>query len=289
MAYRGRFAPSPTGQLHFGSLVAAVGSYLDARHNKGEWLVRMEDLDQTREVPGSADDILRTLDAFGFTWDGEVVYQNHRTNAYQSAIEQLVKDGLAYPCDCSRKEIARSGQIGREGIIYPGSCRDTLRGSHEKGALRLLVDDEPIELADLICGHTSQNLQQEVGDFIIRRADGFHAYQLAVVVDDAWQQITHVVRGADLLFSTPRQCYLQRLLALPQPRYAHLPLVLDRDGNKLSKQSAAMPVDKKRPLPVLYRALQYLGQELPAEPAASLDEFWRWATAHWNRERVSKR
>ena len=286
MIYRGRFAPSPTGQLHFGSLVAAMGSYLDARHHDGEWLVRMEDLDQTREVAGSADDILRTLEAFGFAWHGEVIYQSARTNSYRAIIEQLRQDGLVYPCSCSRKVVAATGQQGKEGIVYAGNCRDGLNSQLETHALRLRVETQPIEMFDLIRGNISQNLAQEVGDFVIRRADGFHAYQLAVVVDDAWQQVTHVVRGADLLFSSPRQCYLQQLLAYPQPQYGHLPLVLDGDGNKLSKQSAATPVDKRRPLPTLYKALQHLGQELPSGPSTTLDEFWGWAIAHWSRESV---
>ncbi len=286
--YRGRFAPSPTGQLHFGSLVAAVGSYLDARHYGGEWLVRMEDLDQLREVPGSADDILRTLDAFGFAWDGVVVYQSQRREVYRAAVDQLQHADMLYPCNCSRREIALMGRMGEEGIIYPNYCRDMQDSGGAKSALRLKIDAMPMVMDDLICGRYSQNLQQAVGDFVIQRVDGIHAYQLAVVVDDAWQGVTHIVRGADLLLSTPRQCYLQQQLGLVRPYYAHLPLVLDGDGKKLSKQSAATPVEKERPLPALYEALAALGQRQPDESVVSLDDFWGWAIAHWCRDLVAK-
>ncbi len=246
----------------------------------------MDDLDQTREVPGSADDILRTLEAFGFIWDGAVVYQSQRRAAYRAAVDQLQQSGLLYPCSCSRREIAASGRMGEEGVIYPGHCRHKTGQGQKKGALRIKVDAEPIEVDDLICGHQSQNLQQAVGDFVIQRADGYHAYQLAVVIDDGWQAVTHVVRGSDLLFSTPRQCYLQKRLGIPRPRYAHLPLVLDSEGRKLSKQFAAVPVEKKRPLPALYQALAFLGQQQPEEPDLLLEEFWEWAIAHWRRDRV---
>ncbi len=284
--YRGRFAPSPTGQLHFGSLVAAVGSYLDARHSGGEWLVRMEDLDQTREVPGSADDILRTLEAFGLLWDGVVLYQSQRRAAYRGAVEQLQQSGLIYPCSCSRREIAASGELGEEGIIYTGHCRNKMAGGQKKSAQRIKVDGNLIEVDDLICGRQSQNLQQAVGDFVIERVDGFHAYQLAVVVDDAWQGVTHIVRGADLLHSTPRQCYLQKQLGIPRPHYAHLPIVLDSAGRKLSKQFAAVAVEKSNPLPALYQALGFLGQKQPKEKNLPIEEFWKWAIAHWRRKRV---
>jgi len=286
--YRGRFAPSPTGQLHFGSLVAAVGSYLDARHHGGEWLVRMEDLDQTREVPGSADDILRTLEVFGFAWDGAVVYQSHRREAYRAAVDQLQQAGMLYPCCCTRREIALIGRMGGEGVIYPGHCRDKRNSEEDRSALRLKIDAVPMVVDDLVCGHYSQSLQQAVGDFVIQRVDGFHAYQLAVVVDDAWQGVTHIVRGADLLLSTPRQCYLQQQLGFVRPYYAHLPLVLDSDGKKLSKQSAATPVEKKRPLLALHAALATLGQRQPDKSIVSLDDFWDWAIAHWSRDQVPK-
>lgn len=248
----------------------------------------MEDLDQTREVPGSADDILRTLEAFGFTWDGDVIYQSQRREAYRAAVDQLQQSGLLYPCNCSRREIAASGQMGEEGVIYPGHCRNKEREQQNKSALRLKVNAAPIEVDDLIYGRHSQSLQQAVGDFVIQRVDGFHAYQLAVVVDDAWQGVTHIVRGADLLCSTQRQCYLQQQLMLKKPHYAHLPLVLDDKGRKLSKQFSAMPVEKGDPLPALTQALAFLGQKRPVEVLDGLDDFWVWAIAHWCRDSVPK-
>jgi len=279
--YRGRFAPSPTGPLHFGSLVAALGSYLDARSQQGEWLLRMEDLDRAREVTGAADQILHTLEAFGFTWDGAVVYQHERVEAYASTLQSLVGKGLAYPCACSRKEIAEIAPHGEEGPIYPGTCRGGVAESRQARSIRLMTRHEEIGFIDRIQGRMKQNPGREIGDFVLHRADGFHAYQLAVVVDDAWQGISHVVRGADLLSSTPRQCYLQQLLGLPQPSYAHLPLAVDRQGRKLSKQDQAAPVDPKRPLSALMQALAFLHQPLPPSPPADLDEFWTWAIAHW--------
>ena len=206
-AYRGRFAPSPTGPLHFGSLVAALGSFLDARRHGGEWLVRMEDLDRQREVPGAADHILRTLDAFGFAWDGPVLRQSDRTAAYAEALDQLRRAGLLFACACSRAEIARRGRPGPEGRIYPGTCRAGLPTGHHARALRIRIDGAAVGFQDRFQGHIRQDLEQEVGDFVVRRADGVHAYQLAVVVDDAHQRITQVVRGADLVLSTPRQIY----------------------------------------------------------------------------------
>jgi glutamyl-Q tRNA(Asp) synthetase len=284
--YRGRFAPSPTGNLHFGSLVAALGSYLDARSRGGEWLVRMEDLDQTREVPGCADEILRTLDAFGFEWGGEVVRQSRRTEAYAEALDRLLREDLAYPCGCSRKEINLAARQGIEGAVYPGTCSLGLPPGRKRRAIRLRTFDQPERFRDAIQGGIEQNLAREIGDFVIRRADGYHAYQLAVVVDDAWQGITHIVRGADLLLSTPRQMHLQRSLGLPQPSYAHLPLAVDRAGRKLSKQYRDAPVEKNDPLPVLLQALAHLEQPLPPERPVNLREFWGWALDNWRLEQV---
>ncbi len=288
-SYCGRFAPSPTGALHFGSLTAAVACYLDARANSGKWLVRMEDIDPPREVPGAADDILRTLEAFGFEWDDAVLYQSQRTAAYQAALEQLQQQGNIYPCGCSRKEIAQQGQPGAEGIIYPGTCRAGLPSEREARTARVFTPDPPICFIDSIQGKREQSVAQEVGDFILRRADGIFAYQLAVVVDDGWQGVTHIVRGADLLHSTPRQIYLQTLLNLPAPLYAHLPLAVDGIGNKLSKQARSLPVDRKTPLPALLAALRFLHQPLPDEQPATLDEFWQWASASWDIKRVPRR
>ncbi len=286
--YRGRFAPSPTGPLHFGSLVAALGSCLDARHQGGDWLVRMEDLDREREVKGAADDILRTLDRFGFEWDGTVCYQSRRREAYEEALEQLRRDGFAYPCACSRQQIARAATAGAEGPIYPGTCRRGIAKGTRARSVRLLTQDLSIELEDRVQGRIRQNPQREVGDFVIRRADGHHAYQLAVVLDDAWQGINQVVRGADLLNSTPRQRYLQALLELPQPDYAHLPLAVDKTGRKLSKQYRDAPVDPRHPLDALLQAVDFLGQELPPERPIDLREFWRWAVESWDLARVPR-
>ena len=280
--YRGRFAPSPTGLLHFGSLVAALGSYLDARSHQGQWLLRMEDLDRTREVKGAADGILRDLDAFGFEWDGQVCYQRHRTEAYAEALEQLLREGQAYACSCSRKQIADTAPLGEEGPIYPGTCRTRHLQARHARSIRLLTQDEEIAFHDRIQGPARQNTGREIGDFVIRRADGFHAYQLAVVVDDAWQGINQVVRGADLLMSTPRQCYLQRLLGLTAPEYAHLPLAVDAVGRKLSKQHDDAPVDPRQPLNALMQALAFLHQPLPPERPVSLDDFWGWAVTNWS-------
>ncbi|MCU7904943.1 MAG: tRNA glutamyl-Q(34) synthetase GluQRS [Candidatus Thiodiazotropha sp. (ex Epidulcina cf. delphinae)] len=279
---RGRFAPSPTGPLHFGSLVAALGSYLDARRRGGEWLVRMEDLDRTREVGGSAALILHTLEGFGFRWDDEVLYQSRRTDAYDAAVDELTGARLAYPCGCSRKAIGKEAETGVEGPIYPGACRKRPADAGLTHSIRVLTDERVIKVSDAIQGPVKQNLAREIGDFVIRRADGFHAYQLAVVVDDAWQGITHIVRGADLLNSTPRQCYLQQRLGLPRPGYAHLPLAVDGRGRKLSKQHRDAPVDPGRPLDALLQALAFLHQPLPPERPANLDEFWQWSIAHWS-------
>ncbi len=284
--YRGRFAPSPSGPLHFGSLVAALGSYLDARNQDGVWLLRMEDIDPPREKPGAADSILSTLELFGFEWDEPVLYQSTRTDAYQEAAAYLVSSGLAFRCSCSRREIQEFGNKGSEGIIYPGTCRNGHDISRDARTLRVITDSIEIGFSDLIQGRFRQNLQQDVGDFVVRRADGFFAYQLAVVVDDAFQEITRVVRGSDLLFSTPRQVYLQQLLGLQLPEYAHLPLVMGEDGKKLSKQSLAWPVDTNDHLQTLLKAAQFLGQIPTKENPANLDEFWQWAISEWDGKKV---
>lgn len=284
---RGRFAPSPTGPLHFGSLVAALGSFLDARRQGGEWWVRIEDLDPPREAPGAAAHILRTLEAYGLFWDGEVVYQSQRHEYYAAALEQLRQAGLIYPCTCSRKDVAQLAQAGLASSRYPGCCRNGVRHPGRPAALRLRTDNRCIRFYDAIQGEYGQCLEREVGDFVIRRADGLFAYQLAVVVDDAEQGMTQIVRGSDLLDSTPRQIFLQRLLGLPTPGYAHLPVVVDPRGCKLSKQTGASPLDLRRPGPTLIAALCFLGQAPPLSlalepPLAILD----WACAHWQRQRA---
>lgn len=284
--YRGRFAPSPTGPLHFGSLVAALGSYAEAKAQSGEWRLRMEDLDRPREVPGASRAILTTLEAFGFAWDGPILYQSRRTEAYAAALDHLNAQGLLYACGCSRREIAMASIQGPEGPLYPGTCRAITTRNPGTQAIRLRVEVSPISFRDEVQGLVTQNLMTEVGDFILRRADGLHAYQLAVVVDDAYQGISHVVRGADLTRSTPRQMLLQQYLGLPTPSYAHLPLVMDSEGRKLSKSDAATPVDPRNPVPMLLQAWAFLGQPAFAKPPRNPAEFWTLALASWRLARV---
>ncbi|WP_303905586.1 tRNA glutamyl-Q(34) synthetase GluQRS [Thiohalomonas denitrificans] len=283
MDYIGRFAPSPTGPLHFGSLVAAVGSFLQARSQDGLWLVRMEDVDRPREVPSAADAILRWLEAFGLHWDGKVVYQSRRDEAYSAALRELERLGIAYGCVCSRKEVADAiTAIGGTPGVYPGNCRTATPVGRQARTVRVNVAGQQITFEDQVQGTLAQELECDVGDFVIRRADGLFAYQLAVVVDDAEQGITEVVRGSDLIDSTPRQIYLQRLLGVPTPSYLHLPVVVDASGQKLSKQTHAPPIDPLTPLAALVRALALLGQHPPTELLrVNLDEFWRWAIEHW--------
>jgi glutamyl-Q tRNA(Asp) synthetase len=285
--YRGRFAPSPTGPLHIGSLIAAVGSYLEARVHNGEWLVRMEDLDAPRTVPGAADDILRTLELYGFQWDGEVMWQSQRMEAYQAAIDRLAEDGQLYPCACSRKDIAALAKTGVEGPVYPGTCRLGIEAGREARSLRVRVASERISIRDRLLGTVSQLLDRDVGDFILRRTDTQFAYQLAVVVDDADQGITEVVRGSDLLNSTPRQVYLQQLLRLPTPSYLHLPVAINDAGTKLSKQTFAPALDKRDPLPALIQALSFLGHPPPDElHNADTNSLWQWALQHWQAQNI---
>ena len=273
----GRFAPSPTGPLHLGSLVAAVGSYLDARHRGGRWLVRMEDLDREREVPGCADEMLRTLEAHGLTWDGAVEYQSRRTAYYAEALAELARGGLTFECSCTRRDLSSDGG-------YPGTCR---AGPQREGptATRFRVADGSIEFEDRAQGRCVFALRER-GDFVVRRRDGVFAYQLAVVVDDARQAVTDVVRGADLLDNTPWQIALQRVLGLPTPRYTHLPLVLEPQGGKLSKSRRSLALDARHAGNQLYQALTLLRQAPPLtlklEPPPAI---LAWARAHWTVER----
>ena len=288
--YRGRFAPSPTGPLHFGSLVAAVCSYLEARRSSGLWLVRMEDLDAPRTQPGAADAILRTLEACGMGWDGGILYQSRRGEAYRAALARLEAKGLVYACGCSRREIADSGLAPDGALIYPGTCRKGLAPGKAARAIRVRVGEARIEFGDALQGPIRQDLADEAGDFVLLRADGLHAYQLAVVVDDAEQGITDVVRGADLLASTPRQVFLQGLLGLATPRYLHLPLAVNAAGEKLSKQTLAPPVDERNPVPALAQVLAFLGQSPPQDLSrAARSEFWDWAISNWKPERIPRR
>ena len=285
--YRGRFAPSPTGPLHFGSLIAALGSFLDARSRGGEWLVRIEDLDPPREVSGAADDILRTLEAFGLYWDNEVMYQSQRHDAYQQALEQLEHGQLVYPCGCSRKDIQENLAGSGSGNVYPGTCRNGLPQDCEARSLRLRVPDLDVRFADRLQGDIEEWLPEKSGDFIIRRADGLFAYQLAVVVGDAEQGITDVVRGADLLDSTCRQIFLLQSLGYAPPRYLHLPVVVNESGEKLSKQTNAPAVSPQQAVSSLAAALRFLGQNVPEGLEDSqLADFWDWAVQNWQSERI---
>jgi len=287
--YRGRFAPSPTGPLHKGSLVAAIASYLEAKKNNGQWLVRMEDVDELRNVKGAADSILRSLDAFGFEWDEKVLYQTTRKEAYSDALEILKEQKQVYPCTCSRKSLkekARLGKItnGQFGLIYPGYCINNHFSNFktDEYAIRIKTPDKNYSFDDELLGRNTQNLKNDLGDFIIRRRDGLFAYQLAVVVDDAYQNISHIVRGADLLDSTSRQLFLQKCLKYSQPEYAHFPLIVHNNGDKLSKQTGASGIGDIADVQLLVECLEFLGQTPPAElTQESPANFWQWAIENW--------
>lgn len=279
--YIGRFAPTPSGYLHFGSLTAALASYLDARAHKGQWLVRIEDTDPPREVQGASAAILRTLETYGLQWDGEVLYQSQRTHAYQDVVDSLLRQGLAYYCQCSRKAL-------KEQPVYPGTCRNALLGP-EDAAVRVRVPELAYQFTDRLQGPLSQHLGKELGDFVIQRRDGYFAYQLAVVLDDALQGITDVVRGSDLLDNTPRQQYLQELLGLPKVRYLHIPLLTQENGQKLGKSYRSAPLPADQVTPLLLRALRALGQPTPAALIhASPTELLTFATANWDTTRIAK-
>lgn len=288
----GRFAPTPSGPLHLGSLASALASFLDARAHGARWLVRIEDLDAPRMAPGAADDILRTLEAHGLTWDGEVLRQSARLERYEAALATLSAAGQAYPCACSRKEIADSAlgaTPGFDGPVYPGSCRHGTGGRPPR-ATRALTDAVPYSFDDEAQGVVTQALETAVGDFVVKRADGVIAYQLAVVVDDAAQGVTRVVRGADLLLSTPRQLHLQRLLGLPTPRYVHHPVAVDAAGAKLSKSAGANALDPAQPGANLLRALRVLAQDAPASlEGAAAGEVLAWARRAWDPSRFRGR
>lgn len=282
----GRFAPSPTGPLHFGSLVAALASCCDARAAGGRWLVRIEDVDEPRSVPGAERGILDTLVRYGFAADEPVVRQSDRGARYGSALAALDALGLVYPCACTRRELDTAPLAPTGERVYPGTCRHGIpagRASRAQRSIRLRVDDEVVEFVDRLQGPQRQDLARDVGDFVVRRADGLAAYQLAVVVDDADQRVTHVVRGADLLASTPRQIHLQRALRVPTPSYLHVPVAVNASGGKLSKQTLAraLPDD---PLPALVAAWRFLGQ--PDVEPATLAEFWTHAIAAWSPARL---
>lgn len=289
----GRFAPSPTGDLHLGSLTSALGSYLSARAAGARWLVRMEDLDRTREVVGAADRILRTLEQFGLEWDGPVVYQSRRTGLYEAALDRLRADGRVFACSCSRAQLRQLARTSDGEPVYPGTCRRGTAPGRLPPAMRFRLDDAAavVTIEDRLQGTYVQDVGRAVGDFVVRRRDGFHAYQLAVVVDDAQQGVTEVVRGCDLLDNTPRQVLLQRALGLPRPDYAHLPVVTEPDGSKLAKRRRSVPLDPARAPALLHTALVLLRQSPPPGlRSASVATLCDWARRHWTPaplERVS--
>jgi glutamyl-Q tRNA(Asp) synthetase len=269
----GRFAPSPTGSLHFGSLIAAVSSYLEAKKAGGSWLIRVEDIDPPREVAGSSTEIIKDLERFGLLADEPVLYQASRTRAYQETVNNLLAARRAYSCGCSRKDLPASG-------IYPGTCRNGIPAGKTARAIRFRLDDDICEFTDGVQGRITESPAISCGDFIIKRADGLFAYQLAVVVDDDFQRVTQVVRGADLLDSTGRQIALQRALGLKQPDYMHLPVAVCTDGKKLSKRDRTDPVKHQDPAYAVGQALSFLGQRPPAN--LPLKALWVWALEHWD-------
>ena len=282
-AYVGRFAPTPSGALHLGSLYAAVASYLDARAHRGTWLVRIEDLDRPREVAGSADGIVRTLREFGFEWDGEVVRQRDRSALYAAALDSLQARGLTFECSCSRLQLEDESR-------YPGTCRAQPHAAGLPTTTRLRVEPGRIQFADRIQGGYRQDLYGAVGDVILKRRDHIYAYLLAVVVDDAEQRVTHVVRGADLLDNTPRQIYLQQRLGLSPPQYAHVPVLTEPDDAKLAKSRRSVRLDVQQALPQLLSVFSLLGLAPPISlKGSTLTHAWEWAIAHWDMERVPKR
>ncbi len=277
----GRFAPSPTGPLHLGSLYAALGSFLEARSQQGRWLLRIDDLDIPRNVKGADSLILTTLDRFGLHWDGAVMYQSQNSDSYQQLLRQLEQQALLYPCICSRKILG-------DQLIYPGTCRHLASIPDQASALRIKTLPIDIGFDDSLQGAQSSNLADQHGDFILKRKDGIIAYQFAVVVDDYLQQVNHVVRGVDLLEVTPRQIYLQQALGLATPRYSHLPIIADKHGNKLSKQTKAQAVDLTNPQQTLFHLLQLLKQNPPAELAfLAVDQQLAWATKHWQAAHIA--
>ncbi|WP_034619143.1 tRNA glutamyl-Q(34) synthetase GluQRS [Chitinibacter tainanensis] len=281
--YVGRFAPSPTGLLHMGSLMAAVASFLEARTRGGRWLLRIEDLDPPREMSGAAETFPREMLRFGMQWDGEVIKQSQRHDRYQQVLDELLASQLAYRCSCSRKLLQADGQLGIDGFRYVGRCRDLLVPIDVQHAIRVKVPDEVTSVQDAVQGLIAHNLWRELGDFTVLRADGFWAYQLAVVVDDADCGVTHIVRGADLLDSTTRQCYLQQILGFSTPAYLHIPVITNSSGEKLSKQTLAPALLAENEVLQLWQALYLLWQEPPEYlRKVSLPELWAWAFAHWH-------
>ena len=277
-SYIGRFAPSPTGPLHFGSAVAAIASFLDARANNGRWLLRIEDIDPPREQAGAAQSIIKTLTTLGMQWDGEIIFQSERTKRYDLALEKLEREERLYRCGCTRREIGTGP--------YPGTCRDGLPRGKTARSTRFRVPDAPIEFIDDTYGRQVESIEQTIGDFNLVRADGLYSYHLAVVVDDAEQGITHIVRGVDLLSSTARQIALQQALGYPTPHYRHIPVVRDADGNKLSKQTGATGIEDADPVSIWQQALSFLNQESYVAKAPCLPALIAFAIDNWQTSRI---
>lgn len=292
-AYRGRFAPSPTGPLHFGSLVAAVVSYLEAKSNNGEWLLRIEDIDPPREIAGVIPEQIRCLEALGFEWDGEVRSQSQRSESYLKAIDLLLEQKQAFYCSCSRKQIAKAGLQGKEGWVYPGTCRQVYSEPSGQSSLRFNTNGHNIEFVDALQGTIRDDLAQDYGDFVIRRADRHFAYLLAVVVDDADQGITDVVRGVDLLSTTSRQIAIQTALNLPTVKYAHFLTATHADGEKLSKQTHAPSIHEAvargQSSDLLFETLKFLKQNPPDDlSTASIQTIWQWAISNWTIQALAR-
>jgi len=281
MSVIGRFAPSPTGPLHFGSVIAAVASYMQAKSQNGQWLVRMDDIDTPRNQAGADTAILTSLEILGLHWDNKVLFQTNRQEAYQDALTLLSEKSLLYRCTCTRKQL--------QGNAYPGTCRNKSHDPEQQHALRVITNQQAIKIDDEIQGQFQQNLETETGDFIVHRADDLVAYHIATVVDDAYQGITEIIRGADLLDSTPRQIYLQQLLNYPIPTYAHTPVAVDKQGYKLSKQYHAPPIDDTEPVATLILALDFLGQH-PKKSLAkeNVEEIIQWGVKHWSLDKIPR-
>jgi len=278
--------------MHFGSLTTAVASYLQARSQQGVWLLRIDDVDPPRVAAGSIESILRCLEKYALAWDGPVFYQSNRDSAYRAALDTLTELGLTYPCACSRKDIQQMNTeiTAHNTTIYPGTCRNGINASKNANTIRIKTHDTIIEFDDLIFGKTIQNVETDVGDFLLQRVGGYYAYHLAVAVDDAFQNITEIIRGRDLMNSTPRQIYIQKRLKLNTPRYGHLPLVIDENGYKMSKQNYnEIDVLNCEPVVTLYKALLFLGQQPPAELCdGDLDSVWQWAISNWQLNNIPK-
>ena len=286
--YKGRFAPTPSGPAHLGTMLAAVGSYLQARAKHGEWHVRIDDIDPPREVPGAADSILHTLEQYGLHWDGEVVYQSRRLDAYHDALQQLIAQGVAYECSCSRKQIQQAARRGMNGMIYPGTCRSGCDENSPQKSVRLLATDTMVTVDDLVQPVLAVNMETDIGDFIIRRADELFAYHLATVVDDALDGYTEIVRGRDQYSLTPQHIYLQQLLGAQTPQYAHLPLLINQQGEKLAKSTHAQAVDTLQRDDVWSTILEALGMQAGAELLYEDNEtILQWASGEWDLLRIS--